>query len=174
LLREDSLSGLTFNSMAKSKYDAETFPQLAEGFARMGMIDTEIAAALSISHDTLYRYQHKYPEFSEAMKRGKFPANIQVEAAALKRAIGFEYDEVMEETERNPKTGRMVVTKRRKTRKFIPPDTAAFIYWLNNRDPDRWKSLRHQEVRSEHKSVWEIVKQLALEEEDFEDAEVME
>ena len=62
------------------KYE-DTFPLLAEGYAREGMIDKEIAAKLGVSEATFYEYQKKYPEFSEAIKRGKKPVDVEVENA---------------------------------------------------------------------------------------------
>ncbi len=78
--------------MAKEKY-RDDFPLLAEGYAREGMIDVEIAAKLGINKDTLYKYQKKYPEFLESIKKGKAPVDFMVENALLKRALGYEYVE---------------------------------------------------------------------------------
>ena len=56
--------------MAKSKYDKDTFPLLAEGFAREGLNDEQIAEKLGITTTPYYNYQIKYEEFREAIKRG--------------------------------------------------------------------------------------------------------
>ena len=37
------------------------------------MIDAEIAAKLGISNGSFYEYQKRYPEFLDAIKRGKVP-----------------------------------------------------------------------------------------------------
>ena len=56
--------------MAKSKYDPETFPALAEGYAREGLIDKEIAAKLGVGEDSFHEYLKRHSEFSESIKRG--------------------------------------------------------------------------------------------------------
>lgn len=55
-----------------------------------------------------------------------------MENALFKRAVGYEYEEVREET----KNG--VIIKRIVTTKHIPGDTTAQIFWLKNRKPDYW------------------------------------
>ena len=44
---------------------------LVEGWARDGLTNEQIADNLGINQDTLYTYKKKYPEFSEALKKGK-------------------------------------------------------------------------------------------------------
>jgi len=122
----------------KSKYDPNTFPELAEGYAREGMIDDEIAASLGISHQTFYEYQKKHSEFHEAVQRGKKPVNMMVEKALLKRALGFEYDE-RQSIVRLGENGERDIREARTVTKYFPPDTTAAIKWLINRDPERWR-----------------------------------
>jgi transposase len=61
--------------------------------ARAGLIDEEIAKELKIAVSTLYLWQKKYPEFSEALKEGKKVADDKVEQALFRRAVGYEYVE---------------------------------------------------------------------------------
>ena len=134
--------------MAKCKY-TDDFPLLAEGMARRGMIDATIAEKLGISVDTFYQYLKRYPEFSESLKRGKAPVDIQVENALLKRALGFDYEEVTTEytdASNTGKNGDNVNTKAgtvkivRKTKKHVVPEVNAIKYWLDNRLRELWKS----------------------------------
>jgi len=119
--------------MAKTKYDAETFPQLAEGYAREGLNDEQIAAKLGISAATLYEYRRHHPQFLEALTRGKAPVDFSTENALLKRALGYRYDEVTQEYINGVLTTTKVVTKE------VPGDVAAQKLWLSNRRPDRWR-----------------------------------
>lgn len=74
--------------MAKSKWeDVKEKLILVEGWARDGLINEQIAEKLGINPDTLYQYQKKYPEFSEALKRGKEIVDYEVENALLKNAL---------------------------------------------------------------------------------------
>ena len=63
--------------------------------------------------------------------------DLQVENALFRRAVGYSYDE--EVTERVNQDGQEVIVSRKTTRKTIPPDTAALIFWLKNRKPEEWK-----------------------------------
>ncbi len=49
----------------------------------------------------------------------------QVEKALLKRALGYEYDEVIYEGGQETK----------RVKKHVVPDTTAQIFWLKNRKP---------------------------------------
>lgn len=92
----------------------------------------------------------KFPAFSDAIKRGKAPVDIEVENALLKRALGFEYEEVTTEIEDVPtgktgEDGKPIFKQRKhikKTTKMIPPDTAAAFIWLKNRRPEKWRDKR--------------------------------
>lgn len=142
--------------MAKKKYNERTFPRRAEKYAREGLIDIQIAVKLGIHISTYYDYQNDYPEFSEAIKRGKSVIDNEVEAALLKRALGFEYDELKTEfleDENGNKDGDKIKTtkvgkKKRvtKTIKQIVPDTTAAIFWLKNRRPKDWRDKVIQET----------------------------
>ena len=74
--------------MAKSKWDSVKDKLiLVEGWARDGLNNEQIANNLGINPDTLYTYQKKYPEFSEALKKGKEVVDFEVENALLKSAL---------------------------------------------------------------------------------------
>lgn len=64
-----------------------------EGWARDGLTDEQIAHNIDISPSTLYEWKNKYPEISEALKKGKEVIDRQVENALLKRALGYSYEE---------------------------------------------------------------------------------
>lgn len=70
--------------------------------------------------------------------------DIEVENALLKRAMGFEYEEVTTEIIEQQDGSQRKHIKR--TKKMVVPDTMAAIYWLNNRRPDLWKNRKAVEV----------------------------
>lgn len=135
----------------KTRY-SDDFPLRALDYARQGMIDTEIAASLGISRTAFYEYQSKYPDFAEAIKKGKIPVDVEVENALLKRAMGREYEETTVEykpgkqVEGEDKPPANVPTLIRKTKKQVIPDTTAQIFWLKNRRPDLWRDRHDVEV----------------------------
>lgn len=82
--------------MAKGKYEYWLTPDgllILEAWARDGLTDEQIAHNLNITTSTYYEWKKKYPEISEALKRGKEVVDILVENALLKRALGYSFNE---------------------------------------------------------------------------------
>ncbi|MEH7265061.1 transposase [Priestia megaterium] len=134
--------------MAKGKFDkwiTEEGLVLLEGWARDGLTDEQIAHNVGVSRSTLNDWKKKYPDISDALKKGKEVVDLQVENALLKRALGYVYEEVTEKSQWNEKAKRyeLVVTKRVKKRQA--PDTTAQIFWLKNRRPDKWRDKQDVE-----------------------------
>lgn len=118
-----------------------------QGWARDGLTDEQICHNMGIHVATLCDWKNRFPQLSEALKKGKAPVDQEVENALLKRALGYEYEEVTTEIEeiptgRNDENGRPIMKQKkhiRKTVKHVMPDTLAQMYWLKNRRPDRWR-----------------------------------
>ena len=104
-----------------------------EGWARDGLTDIQIAQNIGIAVSTLNNWKNKYIELMESLKRGKEVVDRQVENALLKRALGYEYQEL--KTEVSDKDGIKTVT----TIKEVTPDVTAMIFWLKNRKPKEWR-----------------------------------
>ena len=115
-----------------------------EQWAREGLTDEQIARKMGINPATLYKWQNSYGEISEALKKGKAPVDIQVENALLKRALGYDYEEVVTEVVEMPDGSKRRHIK--KTTKQVVPDVTAQIYWLNNRRPDRWRAKQQADA----------------------------
>jgi len=134
--------------MAKGKYEkwiTEEGLVLLEGWARDGLTDEQIAHNVGVSRSTLNDWKKKYPDISDALKKGKEVVDLQVENALLKRALGYEYEEITQESQWNEKTNKyeLVITKSVKKRQA--PDTTAQIFWLKNRRPDKWRDKQDVE-----------------------------
>lgn len=143
--------------MAKGKYEYWLTPEgllKLEGWARDGLTDEQIAQNIRISRETLYAWKKKYPDISDALKKGKDVIDRQVENALLKRALGYEYEEVKEKFEDG------VITERTVTKKEVVPDTTAQIFWLKNRKPDKWRDKPAYEDTSELDKLDAILKGL--------------
>lgn len=61
---------------------------LLEGWARDGLTREQIAGLMGIGLRTFYKWQKKYPQIAQAMKRGRELVDYQVEAALLDKALG--------------------------------------------------------------------------------------
>lgn len=113
-----------------------------EGWARMGLVDTQIAKNIGIAPGTLYAWKNKYPEIDESLKRGKAVVDFEVENALLKRALGYEYEETKVIVEKD-EAGRDR-KRQEKIIKHVPPDSTSIIYWLKNRQPDVWQRVSEE------------------------------
>lgn len=123
--------------MSKSKWDdVKNKLFLVECWARDGLIDKQIAKNLGISVASLNSYKLQHLEFLAALKKGKEVIDFEVENALLKRALGFEYEEVQISKENDCGDIKSKVVK---TTKIVVPDVTAQIYWLKNRKPDKWR-----------------------------------
>lgn len=111
-----------------------------EGWARDGLTNAQIAHNMGINASTLYDWSNKLTEISNAIKKGKAPVDIEVENALYKRALGYDYEEVI--TEIYDAGGDKERKHVRRIKKHMPPDTTAIIYWLNNRKPQYWRNRR--------------------------------
>lgn len=132
--------------MAKGKYARWLKPEsltLLEGWARDGLTDEQIAQNIGVAVCTLYDWEARFPEISEALKKGKEVVDYEVENALYKRAVGYTYEEETKEMSRDPRTGEITRQTVRVTKKHVPPDVLALIYWLKNRKPKAWRDKRY-------------------------------
>lgn len=132
-----------------NKYTALVLPNLdaIRAYARAGYSMEAIASILGVAYSTFRNYSKTQTELKDALRTSKAIANMKVENAAFLASTGrtvtlkkpFKlrrryYDET---------TGKMVkeeeVIEYANQEEFIPPTPTAFMYWLGNRDPDRWK-----------------------------------
>jgi len=108
---------------------------LIEKWARDGLTEEQICKNLGVSVNALNIYKKQYPELKESLKKGKEIIITEIENALIKRAIGYDIEEV--------KTSiRMIDGKEtkytEKSRKHIPPDVGACAILLKNKDRGNW------------------------------------
>ena len=60
---------------------------LLRGWARDGLTDEQLARRMGIAVATIYEWKKKYPEFAEAIKKGKEVVDFEVENALLTAAL---------------------------------------------------------------------------------------
>jgi DNA-binding NarL/FixJ family response regulator len=108
------------------------FAQQAAKLCALGATDTEIADFFEVSARTLYRWKAEFPEFCQSLTVAKDVADTRVERSLYARANGYEHEEVDIRVIANE----IVQTK---VRKYYPPDTAAGIFWLKNRQSGKWR-----------------------------------
>lgn len=122
---------------------------------RDGFTEKQIAHKVGVSEATWYYWKSRHPELSESLKINKFMADAEVENALYKRARGYTVTEVVEEVYGTPtgkldQNGKPIIkhdkVHRKTIKKEIPPDTTAGIFWLKNRQPDKWRDRKLTEV----------------------------
>ena len=76
--------------MAKGKYEywlTDDGLLLIAAWARDGLTNEQIANNVSISRETLNQWRNKYPSISDALKKNKEIADIEVENALYRKAL---------------------------------------------------------------------------------------
>jgi hypothetical protein len=111
----------------------EEYVEIAERLCRiMFAIDSQIAEFFGVTEKAINEWKNKHPAFGEAIKGGKDIADARVERSLFERAIGFKHPAVkIMQFEGEP----VIVPYE----EIYPPDTAACIYWLSNRQKGRWR-----------------------------------
>src|SRR5262245_30989656 len=104
----------------------------AKKLAALGATDVEMADFFGVSLRTFMRWKVSKPEFWHSLKVAKDAADERVERRLWERAVGYSV-----ETEKIVCSGGRVI--RVKTVEHYPPDTTACIFWLKNRQPEKWR-----------------------------------
>lgn len=112
---------------------------IAVNLAKEGKTLTEIAKIFKISRTTLYIWLGKHEDFEKELREASNMADELVEASLFRRSQGYSHpEEKLFQYE-----GQVV---RAKTIKHHPPDVTACIFWLKNRQPERWREKHDVEL----------------------------
>jgi hypothetical protein len=103
--------------------------QLLVALSALGLSRDEIAKVLGTRANYIDNIISQSPELQDAVKNARRQADMQVVNALFRRAVGYEYCEVLYDN--YGKTYRKVF-------KHLPPDVTACIFWLKNRMKDEW------------------------------------
>lgn len=114
-----------------TKYETK-FNKQAEKLCKLGATDKELADFFEVAESTLSLWKLEHPRFSESIKKGKETADAEVAEKLFKRATGYSHPDV----DIKVVEGKIVTTK---LTKYYPPDTAAAIFWLKNRQRRKWR-----------------------------------
>ncbi len=101
--------------------------------AEKGFIDDEIAISLGITQQTLNNWKKEHPKFFEALKDWKLTADRRVERSLYEKACGYSMPDTKFATHEGQITDSVKYTK------HIAPSDTAIIFWLKNRQPEKWR-----------------------------------
>jgi hypothetical protein len=119
----------------KEEYNAQ-----AEKLCKLGATDKELADFFEVAESTINEWKLKHPEFSESIKAGKILADSEVAEKLFKRATGYSHEDV----DIKVIDGQIVTTD---LVKHYPPDTTAAIFWLKNRQKEKWRDKTENDLR---------------------------
>lgn len=120
----------------------EEYIQEAKELTLLGYDSVRLAKHFGVHPSTFEEWKAKNKSFRETIQDAKDRYDsAQVENSLLKRAVtGYTITEVKVEEDRE---GRKKTTK---TTREVPADTRAQMFWLSNRNPNRWRNKSKVEV----------------------------
>jgi len=121
--------------------------ELLSCWARDGYTDAEIAEKMRISRQSLCNFRAKSPEIDQAIRNAKEIVDYKVESALLKAALGCKTEEL--KVTAVFKRGEIVRTIKERTTREQPPNVLACQTWLFNRQRERWKRNRDNEIAAD-------------------------
>lgn len=116
------------------------FPAQAAKLCDLGATDADLADFFKCDIRTIYRWMVTFPEFCHAVKDAKANLDARVERSLYQRAMGYTFDAVkilMPKGAQEPLYAPY--------REHVPPDTTAMIFWLKNRQKERWRDKTETE-----------------------------
>ena len=125
----------------------KTIQNVVRNLASAGLPNEEIANLIGVRLATLERRIRSMPEIEEALITGRSHATQVIVAEMFKAAVGGHvYQEISETINSSGKKSTKVVTKE------TLPDSTLMMYWLNNNDPENWKTHRQLSMEAKGSS----------------------
>ena len=114
------------------------FANQARKLCLLGAGDAQLADFFAVTEKQLNDWKAVHPDFLAAVTDARAELDSAVERALLQRATGYAHPEDRVFAYQ----GKAVVVP---TTKHYPPDTTACIFWLKNRQPERWRDRQSHE-----------------------------
>jgi len=129
----------------------EEYAEQAYKLCLLGATDKDMADFFRVSESTLNLWKKEYEEFSESIKRGKITADATVAEKLYHRAIGYVHPETKIVTYEGEITDQIDIEK------HYAPDPTAAIFWLKNRQPEKWRDKQEIETNNKNDNTVRIV-----------------
>lgn len=128
-----------------SMYSPYILP-VVEKLAAQGCTNKEIYQTIGIGCKTFYEWIQRYPQFAHSIKKYNGLADIEVENALFKNAVGYKFTEVKRERRKDPSTGEYKLMVTEEVDKQMAGNAAAQIFYLKNRMAHRYKDKVETEI----------------------------
>lgn len=163
------------------KYDPKK-NRMVTGMCLLGSTDEQLAEHLDIDISNFYRWQTRYPEFRDAIRRGRVEADAKVAVKMYEKSLGYKhkavkifYDPKAAEAENEAFNKALIKWEEEGMTgpmpeppgadagvvkvdyvEHYPPDTAAAKFILTNRQPANWKDRQEITNKGDSKVVHSI------------------
>jgi IS30 family transposase len=109
-----------------------------ESWASDGLTNKQIAENMGITRQTLDTWCKKNKDIFDALKKGREPVVRELENALIKKAKGFEYEEITTESWIDGNGNKK--QKATKYKRYSPPDSSALMFLLKNYKPNKYRN----------------------------------
>lgn len=108
---------------------------------QQGATEFEIAERIGVTERTINYWKRKHDDFFHALKGSRDLADQMVEASLFQRACGYSHpaEKHFLNKVKNDEGEWVTEVITHHYQEHYPPSELAAIFWLKNRQPDRWK-----------------------------------
>lgn len=114
----------------------EKMQDRVKALALKGFTDKEMSFVLGIDEATLNNWKKAHSTFFESLKDWKAEADAAVERSLWARANGYTCPETKPQWVQDENGGHWEYAE---MVKHYPPDPTSMIFWLKNRQPEKWR-----------------------------------
>ena len=114
--------------------------EILENLAALGKTEQQMANICGVHKSSITNWKKLDPEFFASLSAARELADSEVERTLLNKALG---NLTITETHEGVDATGNIVDK--KIIKEVVADTTSMIFWLKNRQPDKWRDQRHVE-----------------------------
>lgn len=112
---------------------------------RLGLTDAEVAEIVGIDESLIYKWQKRTPKFFQLIKEDwKKKADSEIERSLRERANGYGHPETKAQWVQDENGGRWETLEMVKR---YPPDPTSMIFWLKNRQPEKWRDKQEIDAK---------------------------
>ena len=145
-----------------TKYRPE-YDKQAYKLCLLGAIDKELADFFEVDERTINNWKIEHPTFFQSIKSGKIEADAVISSSLFKSAKGYTSKEITYERmdadinpeSEEPEDTMFEVFRKKVVVKDVAPNPTAIIFWLKNRQPQKWRDKQEIKMEAEIGIVWE-------------------